>query len=29
MNILFSDERMPGQIVIDHMKEASLLCVKE
>ena len=29
MNIIFSDERMPGQNVIDHMKKAAELCVKE
>ncbi|WP_227016481.1 rRNA maturation RNase YbeY [Sinanaerobacter chloroacetimidivorans] len=29
MNIIFSDERMPGEIVIEHMKEAAELCVKE
>lgn len=29
MNIIFSDERMPGQIVIDQMMKAAELCVKE
>jgi probable rRNA maturation factor len=29
MNIIFGDERMPGEIVIEHMKEAAELCVKE
>lgn len=29
MNLIFSDERMPGQSVIDHMIEAAELCVKE
>lgn len=29
MNLIFSDERMPGQIVIDHMINAAELCVKE
>jgi len=29
MNLIFSDERMPGQIIIDHMINAAELCVKE
>lgn len=29
MNIIFSEERMPGQSVIDHMNKAAELCVKE
>lgn len=29
MNLIFSDERMPGQIVIDHMMKAAELCVQE
>lgn len=29
MNIIFSDERMPGQNVIDHMKKAAELCLQE
>ena len=29
MNLIFSDERMPGQIVIDHMTQAAELCVRE
>ncbi|MDF3003310.1 MAG: ybeY [Bacillota bacterium] len=29
MNLIFSDERMPGQTVIDHMIQAAELCVKE
>lgn len=28
MNLIFSDERMPGQPVIDHMIQAAELCVK-
>ena len=28
MNLIFSDERMPGQTVIDHMTKAAELCVK-
>ena len=28
MNIIFSEEIMPGQSVVDHMKEAGELCVK-
>jgi probable rRNA maturation factor len=27
MDIIFNDERMPGQAVVDKMKEASLLCL--
>ncbi len=29
MNLIFSDERMPGQIVIDHMIQAAELCLQE
>ena len=29
MNLIFSDERMPGQIVIDHMIQAAELCLRE
>jgi probable rRNA maturation factor len=29
MNIIFSDERLPGQKVIDHMTEAAKLCVEQ
>ena len=29
MNLIFSDERMPGQTVIDHMTQAAELCLKE
>ena len=29
MNLIFSDERMPGQIVIDHMTQAAELCARE
>jgi len=29
MNLIFSDERMPGQTVIDHMIMAAEHCVKE
>jgi hypothetical protein len=29
MNLIFSDERMPGQTIIDHMKNAAELCVRE
>lgn len=29
MNLIFSDERMPGQIVIDHMVQAAELCLRE
>ncbi len=29
MNLIFSDERMPGQIVIDHMTQAAELCLRE
>lgn len=29
MNLIFSDERMPGQTIIDHMINAAELCVKE
>ncbi len=30
MEIIFSDEdRIPGQVVVDHMKEAGRLCVEE
>lgn len=28
MNLIFSDERMPGQIVIDHMIRAAELCLR-
>ncbi len=28
MNLIFSDERMPGQTVIDHMIQAAELCVR-
>lgn len=28
MNLIFSDERMPGQIVIDHMTQAAELCLR-
>lgn len=28
MNLIFSDERMPGQIVIDHMIQAAELCLR-
>ncbi len=27
MNLIFSDERMPGQVVIDHMVKAAELCL--
>lgn len=29
MNLIFSDERMPGQVVIDHMTRAAELCLQE
>ncbi len=29
MNLIFSDERMPGQLVVDKMLEAAKLCVIE
>jgi len=29
MDIIFNDERMPGQAVVDKMREASLLCLAE
>ncbi|WP_027399334.1 rRNA maturation RNase YbeY [Anaerovorax odorimutans] len=29
MNIIFSEERRPGQVVVEHMKKAAELCVKE
>jgi metalloprotein, YbeY/UPF0054 family len=29
MNLIFSDERMPGQIVIDHMIQAAEFCMQE
>ena len=29
MNLIFSDERMPGQVVIDHMVRAAELCLQE
>jgi probable rRNA maturation factor len=29
MNLIFSDERMPGQAVIDHMIQAAELCLRE
>ncbi len=29
MNLIFSDERMPGQGVIEHMIQAAELCVRE
>lgn len=29
MNLIFSDERMPGQVVIDHMTQAAELCLRE
>lgn len=29
MNIIFSEEIMPGQTVVDYMKEAGEICVKE
>lgn len=29
MNLIFSDENMPGQIVIDHMTQAAVLCLEE
>ena len=29
MNLIFSDERMPGQPVIDHMIQAAEFCVQE
>jgi probable rRNA maturation factor len=29
MNLIFSDERMPGQSVVDHMIRAAELCLKE
>ena len=28
MNLIFSDERMPGQTVIDHMTQAAELCLR-
>lgn len=29
MNLIFSDERMPGQVVIDYMIRAAELCLQE
>lgn len=29
MNLIFSDERMPGQIVIDNMTQAAELCLRQ
>jgi len=29
MEIIFSDERMPGQAVVDKMREAAVLCLSE
>ncbi len=29
MNIIFSDERLPSQKIIDHMTEAAKLCVEQ
>lgn len=29
MNIIFSDERMPGQAVVDKMTEAAVLCSRQ
>lgn len=29
MNLIFSDDHMPGQTVIDHMTKAAELCVQE
>jgi probable rRNA maturation factor len=29
MNLIFSDEHMPGQVVIDHMTQAAELCLRE
>ncbi len=29
MEIIFSEERMPGEVVVNHMKQAGALCVKE
>ena len=29
MNLIFSEERMPGQVVIDHMIQAAELCARE
>ncbi|MEA4988480.1 MAG: rRNA maturation RNase YbeY [Anaerovorax sp.] len=29
MNIIFSEERMPGEVVVEHMNQAGALCVKE
>lgn len=29
MNLIFSDERMPGQVVIDYMVRAAELCLQE
>ena len=29
MEIIFNDERMPGQAVVDKMKEAAVLCLAE
>lgn len=28
MNLIFSDEHMPGQVVIDHMTQAAELCLR-
>jgi probable rRNA maturation factor len=29
MNLIFSDEHVPGQVIIDHMTQAAELCVRE
>jgi len=29
MNLIFSDEHLPGQVVIDHMTQAAELCLRE
>ncbi|WP_324823829.1 rRNA maturation RNase YbeY [Sinanaerobacter sp. ZZT-01] len=29
MNIIFSEERMPGEVVVNHMNQAGALCVQE
>jgi probable rRNA maturation factor len=29
MNLIFSDEHLPGQIVIDHMTQAAEMCLRE
>ncbi len=29
MNIIFSEERMPGEVVVEHMSQAGAYCVEE